>query len=82
MSAPRIREYPAHSRRLFSPAGSPMTLASWGAFRRWSAENPQSVVPSAYMPSNAAKEQPSHLWIVNVHGTFFQSTKGEKIDNN
>ena len=69
MSASRIRDYLAHSRRLFSP-------------RRWSAENPQSVVPSAYMPSNAAKEQPSHLWIVNVHGTFFQSTKGKKIDNN
>ena len=33
--APRIREYPVRSRRLFS-------------FRRWSAESLQSVVPSAY----------------------------------
>ena len=33
-------------RHWFSAAGSPKTLvAFWGAFRRWSAESPQSVAP-------------------------------------
>ena len=73
-----VRRVSAVGRTLGIFAESPVDGCTLGIF----AESPAVGRTLGIFAEYHRKRTASHLWIVNVHGTFFQSTKRKKIDNN